>query len=195
MNDLLVVSKFKNLKLYELMAGKSAAETCREIGIGQAEFGRLINLRCSPFLRTGEFSKSANTIAGHFKVLAEDLFPKSLYSLVLPKEVLKQYSSEELMLSLDCREVKMLASACDLAENFDKLLLRNLMEPLLHTLSPRQEQVIRMRFGIPDGVEQSLEEVAEVIGTGSERVRQIEAAALRRFRHPMRSKVLRPFTV
>jgi RNA polymerase primary sigma factor len=64
---------------------------------------------------------------------------------------------------------------------------------VLHTLSPREEKVIRMRFGLEDGSEHTLEEVGQEFRVTRERIRQIEAKALRKLRHPSRSHRLKAF--
>ena len=72
-------------------------------------------------------------------------------------------------------------------------LLRDELCESLHTLTEREERVIKMRFGIPDGRSHTLEEVGEQFNVTRERIRQIEAKALRKLRHPMRSRRLRDF--
>jgi RNA polymerase primary sigma factor len=64
---------------------------------------------------------------------------------------------------------------------------------VLSTLSPREERVIKMRFGLEDGSEHTLEEVGQNFEVTRERIRQIEAKALRKLRHSSRSSMLRPF--
>jgi len=64
---------------------------------------------------------------------------------------------------------------------------------VLRTLSSREEKIIRMRFGIEDGSERTLEEVGQSFGVTRERIRQIEAKALRKLRHPSRSRKLKAF--
>jgi RNA polymerase primary sigma factor len=63
----------------------------------------------------------------------------------------------------------------------------------LKTLTPREERVLRLRFGIGDGCDHTLEEVGQQFDVTRERIRQIEAKALRKLRHPSRSKRLRTF--
>ena len=72
-------------------------------------------------------------------------------------------------------------------------LLREQLEDVLETLTPREKKVLRLRFGIDDGRARTLEEVGQVFGVTRERIRQIEAKALRKLRHPSRSKKLKDF--
>jgi RNA polymerase primary sigma factor len=63
----------------------------------------------------------------------------------------------------------------------------------LRSLTAREEKVIKMRFGLEDGSEHTLEEVGQSFAVTRERIRQIEAKALRKLRHPSRSRKLRAF--
>ena len=72
-------------------------------------------------------------------------------------------------------------------------LLREQVEDILSTLSDREARVLQLRFGLEDGRNRTLEEVGRDFGVTRERIRQIEAKALRRLRHPTRSKKLRDF--
>ena len=79
------------------------------------------------------------------------------------------------------------------AEAASYTLLREQLEEVLTTLTPREEQVLRMRFGLTDGKAHTLEEVGKEFDVTRERIRQIESKALRKLRHPSRSKKLRDF--
>lgn len=72
-------------------------------------------------------------------------------------------------------------------------LLKEQLEEVLDTLTSREEKVLRLRFGLEDGRQRTLEEVGQVFGVTRERIRQIEAKALRKLRHPSRSKKLKDF--
>jgi len=72
-------------------------------------------------------------------------------------------------------------------------LLKEQLEEVLSTLSDREERVLRLRFGLDDGRQRTLEEVGYVFGVTRERIRQIEAKALRKLRHPTRSKKLKDY--
>ena len=72
-------------------------------------------------------------------------------------------------------------------------IMNEQIETVLKTLTEREETVLRLRFGIGDGYERTLEEVGNRFGVTRERVRQIETKALRKLRHPIRSRKLRDF--
>ncbi len=72
-------------------------------------------------------------------------------------------------------------------------LLKEQLTSVLSTLTPREEKVLRLRFGVEDGRTRTLEEVGKEFNVTRERIRQIEAKALRKLRHPSRSKKLRDF--
>jgi RNA polymerase primary sigma factor len=79
------------------------------------------------------------------------------------------------------------------AEAVININLKDQTEALLKTLTPREEKVIKMRFGLGDGSEHTLEEVGQNFAVTRERIRQIEAKALRKLRHPSRSRKLKAF--
>ena len=72
-------------------------------------------------------------------------------------------------------------------------LLREDLHEVLGSLSPRERDVLRLRFGMDDGRQRTLEEVGQLFGVTRERIRQIEAKALRKLRHPNRSKRLKEY--
>lgn len=72
-------------------------------------------------------------------------------------------------------------------------MMKKQLENVLDTLTDREENVLRLRFGLDDGRTRTLEEVGKVFGVTRERIRQIEAKALRKLRHPSRSKQLKDF--
>ncbi len=79
------------------------------------------------------------------------------------------------------------------AEAASYQLLKEQLDEVLHTLSPREEMVLRLRFGLEDGRSRTLEEVGQQFNITRERIRQIEAKALRKLRHPSRSKILKDY--
>ena len=79
------------------------------------------------------------------------------------------------------------------AEVASNAMMREQLQEVLHTLTPREEKVIRLRFGLEDGQAHTLEEVGKEFNVTRERIRQIEVKALRKIRHPGRSKKLRDY--
>lgn len=83
--------------------------------------------------------------------------------------------------------------AMDPEDNASYEMLKTELEDVLETLTDREENVLRLRFGLDDGRQRTLEDVGKVFGVTRERIRQIEAKALRKLRHPSRSKQLKDF--
>jgi RNA polymerase primary sigma factor len=90
----------------------------------------------------------------------------------------------------DFIEDRRVVSAADAIMNVN---LRERTAHVLHTLGAREEKVVKMRFGLEDGSEHTLEEVGRMFGVTRERIRQIEVTALRKLRHPSRSRQLKAF--
>ena len=84
-------------------------------------------------------------------------------------------------------------SAISPSDEAINLNLKEQIASVLKTLTPREEKIIKMRFGLEDGSEHTLEEVGQSFAVTRERIRQIEAKALRKLRHPSRSRKLRAF--
>ncbi|MCL4366725.1 RNA polymerase sigma factor RpoD [Patescibacteria group bacterium] len=78
-------------------------------------------------------------------------------------------------------------------EQATRALLRSHLEEVLDSLSPREKRVLQLRFGLEDGKQRTLEEVGKEFGVTRERIRQIEAKAIRKLRHPTRAKKLRDY--
>jgi len=74
-----------------------------------------------------------------------------------------------------------------------KQLLKEQIEEVLTALTPREQRVLRLRFGLEDGRSRTLEEVGQEFNVTRERIRQIEAKALRKLRHPSRSRKLKDY--
>ena len=84
-------------------------------------------------------------------------------------------------------------NALDPVEGATVIILKEQLEDALNTLTEREKDVLKLRFGLEDNKSKTLEEVGKIFGVTRERIRQIEAKALRKLRHPARSKKLRDF--
>ena len=73
------------------------------------------------------------------------------------------------------------------------MLLKERINEVLSELTPREEKVIRLRYGLDDGRSHTLEEVGKEFNVTRERIRQIEAKAIKKMRHPSRAKLLKDF--
>mgnify|MGYP000452872020 CR=1 FL=1 len=80
-------------------------------------------------------------------------------------------------------------------EHTSETLMRERIDQVLNTLSPREARILRLRFGLYDGQTYTLEEIGEKFGLTRERIRQLEGKALRRLRHPRRSRRLRDYQI
>lgn len=91
------------------------------------------------------------------------------------------------ILEKECNEDEYIQEDMICFEKVDIRCLSSIFEKLLSTLTPREEKVLKLRFGFSDGIERTLEEVGKELNVNRERVRQIEAKALRKLRHPSRT--------
>ena len=112
-----------------------------------------------------------------------------------PAHSLLRNSFMYLVISDDFERIAVYAVGCSApsAEIASATILREVIERELHTLTPREEHVIKLRFGLYDGRNRTLEEVGKEFDITRERIRQIEAKALRKLRHPSRARHLRGF--
>jgi len=116
-------------------------------------------------------------------------YPPCLLGQDVPDELTIEESMDYSMLMLS-------ASSYSYAPSLDRIVIQQLREDLdavLATLNERQRLVIEKRFGLADGKDYTLEEIGQEIGVTRERVRQIEAKALQRLRHPLRKRKLRHY--
>ena len=204
-DDLLVVTRFRNLRLLNLLrakrdtTGKPFYVMAQEIGVNEPTLYKFLSLGFCPYKierGTGEIlwnspKQSAQRIASYFSLSVEEVFSSCLYAMRFPPKIEKSYASEEVMSLLEAHKQRLLPEttgrpmeeAGALADNIDKVL---------SSLPSKEQIVIRLRFGL-DEKPCTLDEIARRLGRNRERIRQIEARALRRLRHPSRSESLRLF--
>ena len=214
MSDLRLELRFKNARLFNLIEERfrvqrgdrygCCAMASERIGISSQVLNSYLTMRQSPWTwlqRNGHrrdhvakerLKSSAQKIADFFCADPYELFPINLYRLKIPRLLTKTMDSERYLSFAEARQQHLLPAAVE--TNLDEAVgLREALEIVLKTLTPREGNVIKMRFGLKDGSEKTLEEVGRSFAITHERVRQIEAKALRKLRHPSRSRNLKAF--
>jgi len=183
-SEVRVEARLKNNVLWHAIYDKwpSVAAFSEETGISMTAIHNYVGLRKSPVLKDGQWSRTAERIADALGTLVEDLFPLRLYEMETTRAVVEiplsalPPSSEELRSLLPAPEDVVAAGE-----------LRSTVAEILGTLTEREAAVLRSRFGIGEEP-RTLRDIGEDLGVQQERIRQIEAKALRKLRHSSRSK-------
>lgn len=200
--DFRVEMKLRNnliLRRMEALGYDTVGAFCRtNEQVSKGAVYEFVALKKSPFV-TRRLGRSGRTPAAFWsrpaRMLADALMcePADLFSEAL----LAERASTVAQLELDAADVVRIGSAAarQLAAPPDEILeqkeARASVRRLLSTLTPREERVMRMRFGIGCERVYTLDEVGEYFNVTRERIRQIEGKAIRKLRHPLRSKILR----
>lgn len=142
----------------------------RACGIAQPTLTNFLNLKDPPIGLRGEIKPAVYRLAEFLRCNPMDLFPEQHY-----RQALKN-NKAEVEVSLD--EISNVEGVIDPLKIEDQKDTGRVLRAMLELLPPREADVIRRRYGI-DGPEQTLEEIGEARGVGRERIRQIEAKALR----------------
>ncbi len=171
----------------------SVAAFCEDaVGVSQSEVGRYLNLKKSPYvlplglrkyrprwIALDEFvlSQTAQRVADHIGMIAEDLFPRDLYADCLGKQFVVELPHERLtqLLPEHAEQLAIPPSFTDQVE------AKDYAERVMSVLTPKEQFVIRRRFGL-DEREETYAEIGQETTLTSERIRQIEAAAFRKMR-------------
>lgn len=140
-------------------------------------------------------------LASALEASPEYLFPESLLGIIregiIPQKRVAHFGDEHLSRLIESRKLLMLEKGKQLEKDMlhivDISLLKEPIEEVLKKLSLREQQVLRLRFGLQDGRSRTLEEVGGEINFTPERIRQIEAKALRKLRHPSRRRKLKDY--
>lgn len=176
-------------------------DTRKELGITQRVMAQRVSvsqdrLRCIETLRAIPTEEEIVKIAYTLEKPTDYLFPESLLSAVeagvfsrrkvelTAPQVISLTNTQRLRLAYD--------GETTMIEEVSRTLLAEEINKVLETLKPREQLVLRLRFGL-DGMPKTLEEVGRVLGVQRERVRQIEVKALRKLRHPARSRRLKDY--
>ncbi len=199
MIDLRIESRFKNAALYNAMLSYCLPEAVkRQIRHYPAPLARVLaeltgvnvntirgylNLQIDPRKTNGELTKQARQICVALSEDPEDLFPRHIYHLSLPKVAVTEVDSVQ-MTSLSEAKNKMIDGISIQQESIEQQELSRDVDSAIARLKPQRQLVIRQRFGLDGGEPKTLKQIAEYMGLGAERIRQIEASALRDLRHP-----------
>lgn len=168
MTDFAVKISVRNARLLRAMkaAGyQTQADLARAMGKHITHVNALFTFRKSPILEDGEWSEIAMDISSMLRLEPEELWPTELARFRMKK------NSREVLMSSD--EVRSIAAPCNM--EIDRVALSK----LIGTLPPRNREVVEARFGLIDGSEATLEDIAREKGVTRERIRQQELKALR----------------
>jgi RNA polymerase sigma factor (sigma-70 family) len=183
--DYLLQVKIRNAPLRRALRSRGF-RTLKQLsvaaGISYQSVIRYFSLTKAPLTKTGNWAPSALALAKALRLPPDSLFPQQHLDTVLAKNSGEmEVSREELMLMVSDRSSQETPEEHLISDQSKAALLESLAG-----LRAREERVIRMRYGLDDGNEYTLEQISQKFGVGRERIRQLEASALRRMRHPER---------
>lgn len=194
MSDYRVDIKVRNnviLKKLKENGYETLGEFCRLNGVMKyvSTLGKVIAMQRSPFTSKGEFIPAILFLAEKLNCNELDLFTDQQLNTILEsnKRTLEVKEAELKFLLENTNEMMLLE------DQYSEDEKKKEIENALNTISPREKLVIEMRMGLGGYKEHTLREIGEIIGTQQERVRQIEAKALRKLRHPSRHGNLKEF--
>lgn len=195
MKELELTLRLRNNRLKERRdaLGMSQAELAAAAGVSVSAYQELEALRRSPQTHGDgcwRWRDIALQLARFHCVEPEELFPPSVLAVETPVAS-RRVNGDDIFPLLSQHQERLL-EAPDVAH--DREELRERVRYALASLSPREAEVLRQRFGLDGGEERTLNEIGAALDVGPERVRQIEARALRRLRHPKRSRPLAAFS-
>jgi RNA polymerase sigma factor (sigma-70 family) len=150
----------------------------------------LVNLKDAPLSVEGEFSKTAKLLMEALGACPTDLWTTEQLTMRLKaNSVERELSKEAVQIALQSNAKSLLGIPYEETFNAEKA---EIVKDVVDTLTPREVKVLNLRFGLNDEEELTLEETAKRFGVTRERIRQMEAKALRKMRHPSRSDKLKP---
>lgn len=173
-------------RLRELRGSKTQEELAIEIGITIGRYQVIETLRRFPT------EEEALKIGDYFDIEASELFPKWSYPM-FSKERNLQSTINVQRVSLESKEVLQIEDGFSQEKEIDSEFLKRDLGKVLATLTTGQRRVIEMRFGLKGSKPMTLEETGKILGVSRERVRQIEARALRIMHHPSKRNMLRDY--
>ena len=185
------------LKHIEALGFKTRAEFCRAYGLHYSQINDLVCMR-EPALKAKKNRKGGWEAERAVITRLTDIFGCSVEDLFNDRQLIADFKAtktvaemdEPPVLSLEHDEVKMLTSPETPAHTVAFQDAQDAIGDALHELSPREEQCLRLRYGLGGAEEHTLEQLGDIFKVTRERVRQIEAKALRKLKHPSRKNAL-----
>lgn len=165
----------------------SVREFCRIEKFDPEKLDDLLYCEVGPFTKTNRPTRIARRLLQTLDTTPDHLFPPWLYRSNHPEQLFSELSREA------TRKLKSLRDVQDPPANVDALLLKDKIDQVLQTLTYREREIIKLRYGLGDGYTYTLEEVGRIFKVTRERVRMIEAKAVRKLQHPVRSRQIAGF--
>jgi len=153
----------------------------------------LVNLKEAPLTVEGEFSKSAKLLMESLGACPVELWTEEQLTMKLKNNRVERELSKEALQTALQSNARSLIGLDYPEQELDEQESARAINNKLNSLTPRERKILELRFGLNDNEAYTLEEAARLLGYSKERVRQIEAKALRNMRHPSRSGDLRQF--
>ena len=169
----------------------SVSAFCRAADINQTTMGRLIAMKDPPLLGTGEFSALAKKVMEELCAVPTELWTSEQLTMKLTTNVAQReldMNGMRAALGMNAADAFQMLEVDD--SLFDEERKAKIME-VVDSLTPRERKVLILRFGLDGCKEHTLEEIGPMFEVGKERIRQIEAKALRKLKHPSRLDIFK----
>jgi hypothetical protein len=178
------------LKRIEELGYESVPAFCRDKGLTYHLVNEIISFKLPFYGKRGEITGHIIKLADALQVLPDYIYPQERREkpLTQNKYIVETRKADLMQIASGARNDALPVDDRKMLEDFAPTIHR-----LMDELSPRQREVLDRRFGITTGHEETLDEVGAALKVGRERVRQIEAKAIRKMKHPERSRNLREY--
>ncbi len=193
--DIALTAKLRHGELWKLVERfGSQVEAARQLGCSQRDFCEWVNMRSVPRFHSESFAAVEQKLMELTGKTVEELWPeeaKSAEWLQVPKTVVAHHQFELSALADMTKRRLLLPSPADQAAESELLdNLRRNAQKVLKTLSFREREIIKLRFGFGDGTCYTLKECGEIFRVAPETIRQVEAKAIWKMRQPARAEMM-----
>ena len=171
---------------------RNVSQFCEQNGMGKTQLTSLISLKTPPLTQDGEFRETAKALMGHLCALPTDLWTTEQLTMELRRNTSTKEVDLNAMvaaLGMNSEEALHLIEGPSPEKELEDKEAAEVVNEMLETLTPRESRVLRMRFGI-GCAEHTLEEAGKKLNVTKERIRQIEAQAIRKMKHPSKFEEL-----